>query len=248
MIGSEKNRRDIAANWFQVDPRTDYCLVRQIGYHENEVDATLTIENLSTPSTTRRPLVDDTLIKRIISYVKFNSVGSLGFLKQLEQDGVFNTLKNYDYSNQGGMKNQVFQQGLYDIPANQAMIVSFKVPEPCAYWSIMTTNRLWQTNETVYTQGHLNGSVDRADSDGITRIVLSHCDPGIDNWIDLSGIEKGYVLIRWLQCQAPETATRLLPLTEIEHFMPVDTRRVTPEQRQVAILKRALARQRRRYW
>ena len=236
-------------NWMQLEPRSNYVVVRQIGYHLDEADARMAIENLSPLKTTRRAEFNGETIQRIINFVKYNANGALKILKGLADEGIVNKLKKFVYSDIGGVGNQVYQQGLYEIPNDQAMILTFKTPDTCAYWSIQTSDRLWQSTEYVYAQGHLNGYVDRADSDGLTRLVLSHQDPGIANWVDLYGNETGYILIRWAQSSStPEPEIDLVPFDRVDSVLPEDTQRVSPEQRQADVRQRAVAKQLRGYW
>ena len=247
---SRQRPEGFKGNWIQLEPRSNYVVVRQISYHPHETYAPMAIENLSPIKTSRRAEFNDNKMRQMIDFVKYNASGSLGFLKVLEEEGIVNKLKDFDYSDLGGVKNQVYQQGLYRIAEDQAMIVTFRVPETCGYWNIQATSRLWQTNESVYAQGSLNGHIDRADSDGLTRVVLSHKDPGISNWIDLDGNEEGYILLRWTQCNnTPVPEIKLVVFNEIDSLLPGDAQRISPAEREEIIRKKAVERQLlRRYW
>ena len=150
---------------------------------------------------------------------------------------------------QGGVTGQVYQHGLYDVAADEALIVTIELPEQCDYWNVQTTDMLWQTHDFMRTQSSLNGHIDRADGDGLTRIVFAHRDPGAKNWIDLNDLDKGYLLMRWINCQSDrEPQTELITFAELNDHLPADTTRITPRQRLLDIRKAASARHKRRYW
>ena len=53
-------------------------------------------------------------------------------------------------------------------------------------------------------------------SEGLVRIVVSASDPGVDNWLDTGGRQRGFVIVRWLDNpSAPPLSSRVVPLVEI---------------------------------
>ena len=49
---------------------------------------------------------------------------------------------------------------------------------------------------TVY-QTSLTADQARIDADGMLRFVISQHDPGVANWLELTGRTRGYVQVRW---------------------------------------------------
>ena len=246
---SQEKPKHHKGNWIKLEENSNYVVVRQTGYKPDEQNARIAIENLSPLSSRRRSPLDQKAFQKIINFVKYNANSSLGFLKDVADEAVVNTFKNYDWSAIGGVKSQVYQQGIYDIPKDQAMILTYKVPDTCTYWNIQTSDFLWQTPDAVYAQTYLSGHIDRSDADGLTRLVLSHSDPGVANWVDLYDIEEGYILVRWLECgDAPLPDIKIVALEDLEKHLPKDTKLVTPEQRALSIRENAVAKQLRRDW
>lgn len=238
-------------NWMPLDDEANYIIVRQVGYGPDEVDARMAISRVGGEA--RRLAVTDVEKRRrldlMISYASNSYRLFQSLLQVLEKNGIVNKFKNIEYASMGGVQNQVYQEGLYDISLSEAMIVKVKVPQVCRYWNFQTADRLWHTHEFHYAQSSLNGYVDRADSDGWTRLVLAHEDPGVANWIDLTHVEKGYMLMRWTACnETPVPEVKKVAFEDIDKYLPADTKRVTPEQRDEDLRKRAVARQLRRNW
>ena len=46
-------------------------------------------------------------------------------------------------------------------------------------------------------QTSLTADQARIDPDGMMRFVISERDPGVANWLELTGRRRGYVQIRW---------------------------------------------------
>lgn len=246
---STERPADFEGNWFPLDERANYVMVRQVAYDPGEVNARLAIENLG-DAPYRAPKIDaDRAIRESIAYTRRNSIQFLSFLKPLAADNIVNRFVVPNWSTVGGLKNQTYIHGLYDVAGDEALLVEVELPQECLYWNMQATDRLWQTLDFMRSQSYLNGHVDRTDSDGLIRIVLSHQDPGTANWIDLNAIEQGYMLMRTIQCDPVQdpSATKV-PVADIEKRLPSDTARITPDQRRMTQRRFATALQLRHNW
>jgi hypothetical protein len=233
-------------NWIPLDEQANFLFVRQVAYAPEEINARMAIEKLSGPE---HNLPDsDALLKSMINYVKNNARQYLRLVDEFDNKGIYNRFIAPDYSAIGGVKNQVYQSGLYEVAEDEALVITVAVPQ-CTYWNLQASDLLWQTEDYLRVQNSLNGHVDRSDSDGQSRFVLSHRDPGVENWIDLNDQVKGYMLFRWVNCdQKVSPHVRKIPIERVAEILPVDTRKVTPEERQENLKKMSTAMQLRRNW
>jgi hypothetical protein len=72
----------------------------------------------------------------------------------------------------------------------------------------------------------------KVDSDGKVRLILSHEDPGLHNWMDTQGFERGNVTYRNLMSEAHTVfRTEVVKRSGLAAALPADTARVTPEER-----------------
>jgi hypothetical protein len=88
----------------------------------------------------------------------------------------------------------------------------------------------------------------RADAhraDGVARLVVAHCDPGVPNWLDTAGHREGFLTPRWAYSETPPreespsiSATKVR-FDEIRTHLPADTPAVTPGERAEQIALRA---------
>ena len=68
---------------------------------------------------------------------------------------------------------------------------------------------LWYISlDYISHQTSLTADQARADPDGMLRFVISERDPGVANWLELTGRRRGYVQIRWQQLRRDLTAGR----------------------------------------
>lgn len=75
--------------------------------------------------------------------------------------------------------------------------------------------------------------------DGVVRLVLSHDDPGLANWLDTQHFAEGNLTYRNLLSQTPAAIrTRLVKRADLFAALPADTPRVTPEEREAERLRR----------
>ena len=249
ILYSSSRPEGYSGNWMQIQPGTDHILVRQVAVRPDEVDARLAIEKIDGPATAPLPRSFEQKMQTMVEYVKNSTAISLTLIRNLADNGSINQFEETDFGDIGGLDKQVYHQALYDVSLDEAIVITVKVPGQCRYWNVQTADRLFRTHEYMYAQSHLNGGAIGADSDGLTRLVLSHEDPGVANWVDLTGIEQGYMLLRWLGCsEKPDPKVVKVLFENLRPLLPPDTALTTPEERNAALRERALMRQLRRNW
>ena len=73
--------------------------------------------------------------------------------------------------------------------------------------------------------------------DRVQRWVVAHRDPGVQNWIDTTGVPRGFLSHRWAYAELPakedwpRIAARKIRLGEVLDAFPADQPRVTPAGR-----------------
>lgn len=79
----------------------------------------------------------------------------------------------------------------------------------------------------------------RVDGDGVVRLVLTHDDPGVANWLDTQGFAEGNLTYRNLLSQNPASfRTRLVKRDALFGALPDGTAMVTPQERAAEMLRR----------
>jgi hypothetical protein len=155
----------------------------------------------------------------------------------------------------GGLATQFSSAGHFDIGPDQAMIVT--VPnagkDVAPYQAIQLGSQWYISLDYINHQTSLTADQARTDPDGMLRFVISQQDPGVLNWLELTGRRRGYVQIRWQRlarelCAEDGPRTELVPLRGLPEALPyyAQSRRRPAEHtariaaRQAAVAERML--------
>jgi hypothetical protein len=77
------------------------------------------------------------------------------------------------------------------------------------------------------------------DADGRIRLVMAHRDPGVQNWLDTQGFERGNLTYRHMLDGHPALlTTRVVPYQDLSGNLPADTTRFTEAERAAAMWER----------
>jgi hypothetical protein len=99
----------------------------------------------------------------------------------------------------------------------------------------------------VNHQTSLTADQARIDPDGRMRFVISERDPGIANWLERTGHDRGYVQLRWQRLSrdlGPEDGpeVKVVTISDLARHLPFyDSARVTPEEWRARIAARQAA-------
>ena len=96
----------------------------------------------------------------------------------------------------GGLATQYSSVGHYDITSDQAIVITLPVTD--APYLGFQLGSLWYISlDYINHQTSLNGTQAQADPDGKIRIVVADKNPGVTNWVETLGHDKGYLQFRW---------------------------------------------------
>ena len=155
----------------------------------------------------------------------------------------------------GGLATQFSSAGHFDLDEDQAMIVTVPAAgrDVAPYQGIQLGSMWYVSLDYINHQTSLTADQGRVDPDGRLRFVISERDPGVANWLELTGRRRGYVQIRWQRLTrdlTPEDGPQVsvVPFGEIADLLPYYRQaRVSPERwrariaaRQAAIAERML--------
>lgn len=153
----------------------------------------------------------------------------------------------------GGQSTNVYCGGVYDLQADEALVVEVVVPVPPAYMGFHLSN-LW--GESLDYANHtcsLNGFQSEPDADGTIRYVIADTDPGVPNWLDTAGHLGGFLTLRWTYStpppELPKAAVTKVPAASVRQHLPADIRTVSAEERrqQISVRQQHVQRRYRQY-
>ena len=138
-----------------------------------------------------------------------------------------------------GWKSIKYGKGVYRCAPDEALILEVRLPASY-YWSLQLCSHFWEARDYHLRQTSLNGYQARIDEDGIFRAVIAHRDPGVANWLDAGGHEKGLLSIRYYEPDSIRIPTiRRVKFEEVKSALPETTAMVSAEDRQRILRDRA---------
>jgi hypothetical protein len=143
---------------------------------------------------------------------------------------------------QGGLPGQYSAFGSWELDNDQAIILS-TTPSAASYQGIQLGN-LWFTSLDYETRtSSLSLGQMQCSGDGRCYTVISHRDPGIQNWLDTEGHRRGLIFMRWqgLGEELPasqQPQARLVDFDRLREELPEDVGVFSEEQRSEQIRQR----------
>jgi len=149
----------------------------------------------------------------------------------------------------GGLASQFSSAGHFDLAPDQAMIVT--VPDAgrdlAPYQGIQLGSMWYISLDYINHQTSLTADQARRDPDGQLRFVISDSDPGVANWLELTGRRRGYLQIRWQRLAkelGPEHGPQVevVPVGSVPALLPYyDQARLRPGEYEARIAARQAA-------
>jgi hypothetical protein len=236
-----------------------YVSGRQLFYdweHEDPIPLTITpLDRVGQHPVALTPERTAAQLRRMGSLVRGHMKFWLEFYDQLlnvngtrEGDGrYFMPVNGYNKPNAassdtgGGMSTNLYAGGLFDLAEDEALYVEATFQGEPVYTSMHLGNLWGESPDYANHQSSLNDHQMYRGADGVQRWVVAHRDPGVQNWIDTTGLPRGFLSHRWAysklppESEWPTISARKVRFDEIRGCFPDDRPILTPEQRRVAI-------------
>jgi len=237
-------------DWWQLEETTHSLLVRRCSTDwRNEVDSRLAIERLDPVETATWSDVSQRwseLPDWIVRMVEFMT----DLVKLYKEHHPTNGLELSKKVQQlGGLPNQFYYDGIYQIDDDEALVVEVPLPEKVYYWQILVADDRFCTVDWVNRQSSLNDRQAQVGADRVLWAVVSKQDPGVPNWLDKEDNKWGMLQMRFNRAsEAPPAKCTRVKLADVRNHLPADTPVVTPEERRKQLAARREAAQFRTFW
>lgn len=247
---SAERPADYKGDWWQLHPETQVILMRRCACDwQHELDARVAIERLdeAAPSSpveiakrfSEMPEWVEGMISFDMELVKYYRAHHP--TNGLERSKVVSTI--------GGLLNQFYYDGIYEIEDDEALVVETELPKQCRYWQMLVADDRFCTVDWYNRQSSLNDLQARLDTDGKLRTVISRRDPGVPNWLDKADNKWGIIQMRLNKASdSPQPVVTRCKLSDVRRHLPAETPVVSPEERSEALRKRREAVQMRILW
>ncbi len=240
------SRAKVPGNWIELPAGASSVLVRRMVYDwDNEAVPHLAIERID---------ADPTKIPRCLRTPTAAEIGeqldALGTLVannadywvdmvhsfRDEGDNVIPAPRPLPSTGMNSSRSSV--KGFFVLRPDEALLTEFTPPEGL-FWSISIGDMWYRTFDFSHHQTSLNGHQVETDADGVCRVVIAHQDPGVANWLDTLGHERGVVILRWVMVDdRPQPRTSTVPFKEIASMLPPGTRPVSGAERTETLRRR----------
>jgi hypothetical protein len=149
----------------------------------------------------------------------------------------------------GGLATQFSSVGHFDLQPDQAMIVTVPAAgrDVAPYQGIQLGSMWYISLDYINHQTSLTADQARPDADGMLRFVVCERDPGVANWLELTGRTRGYAQLRWQGLTRDLIATdgpqaSVVPVASLRDRLPFyDEARITPAEYRARIAARQAA-------
>jgi hypothetical protein len=249
-------RPDAGPGYYALEPDSSRLLVRQtFSDWTTERPGTLRVQRVDRIGRAGAPLDLETVRTR---YAKAGRI-LLGYLRTFLEfvelfylDQPVNTLYA-PKPTPGGLTSQFSSAGHYRLGDDEALVVT--VPASGMPYQGFQLGTVWYVSlDYADHQTSLTADQARVDPDGMIRYVVSHRDPGLTNWVETTGHDRGYLQIRWQRVSRPLTpedgpTTEVVPVGELPERLPFHAeQRIGPAEwsqriaaRQAAVADRMLS-------
>lgn len=241
------------------DRFAEYVSGRELFYDwEHEVPIGLTIECLDTAGDHPPPLGPERAaanMRRMGSIIRGQMRFWLEFYEvilnanETQEPGgrYFMPVNSYNEPNAasgdtgGGMSTNIYAGGIFDLAEDEALYVEATYTGTPVYTSMHLGNLWGESPDYANHQSSLNLHQMYVGADGAQRWVVAHRDPGVQNWIDTTGLPRGFLSHRWAYSELPAASdwpkikARKIRFDEILETFPDDQPRVSPDERREAI-------------
>jgi hypothetical protein len=241
---------DAGPNYFSLGPRAAMLLVREVWSDWTAEPGTIAIQRVDGIGAAPQPADEAKLEKRYNAAAK-SLVGQLNTFLQFPEWFYLklpvNTMTEPRLT-PGGLATQYSSAGHFALTADEALIVT--VPASDAPYQGFQLGSMWYISlDFINHQTSLTTHQARRDADGMLRFVVCEQNPGLANWVETTGHDRGYLQIRWQRTAREFTAAdgptvEKVPFDSLSEALTYYAHaRVTPDEwrARIAARQRAVA-------
>jgi hypothetical protein len=192
-------------NWLKIEDDTGLVIVRQTFLdRRNEIPAELTIENLNGQKSPG-PLTPSMVVEGLKTASLFVAGASLLFSRWVNGfQKHTNRLPQFDPETSnaaGGDAGIIYYHSHWKLADEEALVIEVKPPD-CDSWNFQLNNYWMESLDYRYFTICINKATAKYEADGTIRIIVTHRDPGLPNWINTCGHYEGTMCWRWYRLKA----------------------------------------------
>ncbi len=208
--------REKAGNWLPMDPETNQMIIRQTHHDRaNETVFSFEIERVGAEDPTA-PLDARLFHDSLIASGQYVRTCANLFADWTEAYAETpNELVVRDVSGAQGDPALFYYQGYWSLAKDEALVIRAK-PPACDYWNFQLNNYWIESLDYRFHKIDLNHTQTHYEPDGSFRIIVSHSDPDLPNWLETAGHRHGTMGLRWVNAKEhPRPSCEVVPLSSL---------------------------------
>jgi hypothetical protein len=219
-----------SGNWLKSGPNATAVFVRQtVSDWGSEQPTPLLIERMGSERPFRRPTPEHVqslfrlAAEGMVDNVRFQNDLSLRWSETLPLNDL--PAPSVGPTNGGYFPGQLNTKCRFGLGAGEVLIVTIE-PNTSLYQGVALSHPHW-FNSIHYrnVQSSLSGAQARVSSDGLYRFVISASDPGVANWLDTSGLDHGFLFVRWQRVSGrlpKKPNAKIVSISQVRSEFPAD--------------------------
>jgi hypothetical protein len=229
------------SNWLPTTPESRKLFIRQGFDCWDELPAQIRIEriDMSTP----KPLPSAEAMVEAMNWAGDFVTGLMSDWPEFpfSHGGVDadrpNTFPHVEATGADAKRGRAAANMYWELGTDEALVVEFDAHG--GLWMLTNMGVFFNSMDYLYRPVSYTPSRTAVDTDGRIRLVMAHRDPGVHNWLDTQGFERGNLTYRhMLEGQPAVLTARVVRHDELLSALPADTAMVTESERAAALWDR----------
>ena len=228
-------------NWLPTTPGSRKLFIRQGFDRWDELPAQMRIERIGMASP--KPLPTPAAMVEAMDWAGDFVMGLMSDWPELPftYGGVDaehpNTFPRIGTTDADSKRGRAAANMYWELAADEALIIEFDSHD--GLWMLTNMGVFFNSMDYLYRPVSYTPSRTKTDRDGRVRLVMTHRDPGVHNWLDTQGFQRGNVTYRhMLEGQPAALNTRTVKYDELIRTLPADTTMVSTAERTAAMWER----------
>lgn len=215
-----------AGNWLRIEPGAETILVRYSHMDwDTEEAGTVHITQIGNEGV-MTPIPTEARVAEMIDRTAQFMVDTTKFWPTLVQERFLPLPVNIaigPLATANGLDTQYNYAGHFDLESDEALVITVP-PTTSRYQAIQVGTHWMESFEYAHRQTSMSAAQSHLGSDGKYRYVISAVDPGVPNWLDTEGHDKGILFLRYQGSDGfPVGATsKVVPLANVLDEFPGD--------------------------
>lgn len=218
------SREKKPGNWLPMGEHSNSITVRQTFQdRENEIAAQLKIERIGATEDRPAPMTAESLQRGLMGAVMFVHGSAQMFENWAESFlPTLNELPpaDQDYCQSiGGDPNIFYFHSSWQLAEDEALVLEApEIPE-CQTWNFQLDNWWMESLDYRHHRIHFNKHTATYADDGSVRLIITHADPGLPNWVETAGHTMGTMCWRWIGAEHhPLVNSKVVKLSELDQY------------------------------